>query len=247
MLLLAKAAITGAADSEMQSLTNHLIATNLVYAVRYAYSEQGVPSLREVLLSLTDEGFTEVVIMPLLLPMEPAFNVWITRTVNRWRDRVPTRQLPDVRIATSPAQLAMTPAWLEAWLTTSLETSEVKCLPPAAEGSIVPPQQQRVLVCQGPTCNEAGASVIWGHLRNEQKRLGLRTSGKGVMTCKATCLGPCSLAPVLQVFPEGTYYGGVDEAGIDRIITQHLIGGQIVSDLAYAALPNRQRLRTPSS
>lgn len=66
------------------------------------------------------------------------------------------------------------------------------------------------------------------------------------MTAKSTCLGPCNLAPVLQVFPEGTYYGGVNEDTIDRIIGEHLLGGGIAEDFAYHPTGRRQRLRTPS-
>jgi len=64
------------------------------------------------------------------------------------------------------------------------------------------------------------------------------------MTARSTCLGPCNLAPVLQVFPEGTYYGGVTEDGIDRIIADHLLRDIVVDALAYAPTGNRQTLRT---
>jgi len=48
---------------------------------------------------------------------------------------------------------------------------------------------------------------------------------------------------VLQVFPEGTYYGGVTEAGVDRIIDDHLLGGRVVADLAYEPTGRKQSLR----
>ena len=63
---------------------------------------------------------------------------------------------------------------------------------------------------------------------------------KVVHLTKAGCLGPCALAPV---YPEGTVYGGVDEAGIDWIVAEHLIGGRVVESLAYAPSRTRQRLR----
>ena len=242
-LLLAKAAITGASDSEMQVLSDQLMAAGLVETVRYAYSEQGTPTLREALQALADDEFAEVVLLPLLLPMEPGFRLWIARTVQRWRDAEPERSWPLVRIACAPAQLDATPAWLGSWLAANLDATPAEAPPRTPEGSVVPPQQRRVLVCHGAPCNDAGAAAVWSHLRNEQKRLSLRTEGVGVMSCKTTCLGPCGLAPVLQVFPDGTYYGGVDEAGVDRIIAQHLIGGEVATDLAYPALPGRQRLR----
>jgi (2Fe-2S) ferredoxin len=86
--------------------------------------------------------------------------------------------------------------------------------------------------------------VVWGHLRNIQKARSLRTDGPGVMTCKTTCLGPCGLAPVIQVWPDGTWYGGVDEAGVERIVEQHLLGGEAVTELSYVVQPGKQWLRS---
>jgi len=131
-----------------------------------------------------------------------------------------------------------------------VETAEVATPVPPAErlvpdGSLIPVQKRRVLVCQGGPCNAAGADLIWGHLRNQQDRRKLRTTGDGTMSCKSTCLGPCNLAPVIQVFPEGTYYGGVTEAAIDRIVSEHLLGGSIVDDFAYQPTGRKQTLRPP--
>lgn len=245
-LLLAKASITGAADAEMQRLTDQLTATGQVAAVRHAYSEQGSPSLRSSLQALADEGVDEIVLLPLLLPMEPGFRLWVSRAIERWRGLDPQRNWPRVRIASAPAQGEGSRAWLQAWLSESLNSPFAESPPRSPEGSVVPPQQRRVLVCQGGPCNDAGAAVVWAHLRNEQKRLNLRTTGVGVMTCKTTCLGPCNLAPVLQVFPGGTYYGGVDEEGIDRIVQQHLIEGRVVDELSYPPVSGRQHLRMPA-
>lgn len=95
----------------------------------------------------------------------------------------------------------------------------------------------------GGPCLAAGAEVVWGHLRNEQERLSLRTAGEGCMSAKTSCLGPCNLAPVLQLWPEGTYYGGVDEAGLDRIVAEHVLGGTPVEELAYAPGGRKHTLR----
>ncbi len=243
-MLLAKAAITGAASAEMQVLSQRLAASGVAQTTRFAFSEQGSPSLREVLRTLADDGFEDVLLLPLLLPMEPGFRVWIARSVERWRATEPQRPWPAVRIAPSPAETAA----MDALLRELIEAARDAQVPPemrqsVPQGSVVPPQKRRVLVCQGGPCNDAGAALIWGHLRNEQKRLNLRTGGDGVMSCKTTCLGPCNLAPVLQVFPEGTYYGGVDEAGVDRIIARHLCRGEVAEELAYLPLASRQVLR----
>lgn len=243
-VLLAKAAITGAASGEMQALAQRLAASGVAQTTCHAFSEQGTPALRDVLSALADSGHDEVLLLPLLLPMEPGFRLWIARTVERWRAAEPRKSWPAVRMAPAPADAAAIDGLLGELMEAARSAPVLADAPkPVPQGSVVPAQRRRVLVCQGGPCNDAGAAVIWGHLRNEQKRLELRTRGEGVMSCKSSCLGPCTLAPVLQVFPEGTYYGGVDEAGIDRIVAGHLQGGAVVEALAYLPLPARQRLR----
>ncbi|MGE6786626.1 (2Fe-2S) ferredoxin domain-containing protein [Ensifer adhaerens] len=210
--------------------------------VRFAFTEQGTPSLREALFELVDENARRVILVPLMLPMEPSFHNWLTKTLKRWRAH-DTRCWPAIAIAASPTASAVMTRMLE----DLVETAEGLDLTPAGrapiEGSLVPAQKRRVLVCQGGPCNSAGADAIWGHLRNQQERQKLRVAGDGTMTAKSTCLGPCNLAPVLQVFPEGTYYGGVTEEAVDRIIAEHLLGGTVVEDLAYHPTGRKQRLR----
>lgn len=246
-VLLAKSSITGVATREMEDLAGRLQAVEGVGHVVFAFSEQGAPSLRETLTALADAGFDEVFILPLLLPMEPGFRVWIDRAVHRWQAENPERRWPRVQVGEPPAALTGMDALLRD-MAASVPSDPVPTPASALHtvGSLLPTQKYRVLVCQGGPCNNAGAALVWGHLRNEQKRLNLRTSGEGTMSAKTSCLGPCNLAPVVQVFPEGTYYGGVDEAGVDRIVREHLLGGQVVDALAYAPLPVKQPLRPPT-
>ncbi len=246
-ILLAKASITGAASREMEELASRTRAGAHFDRVVHAFSEQGHPSLRDVLNGLSDSGCVEeVLIVPCMVPMEPGFKTWITGAVQRWQRAVEARggrAVPGVSIAPAPSQSAAMAGFLH-----SLLDGPASAIPSgqgaiAAVGSVIPPQKRRVLVCQGGPCNHAGAALVWGHLRNEQKRLDLRTTGDGMMSARTSCLGPCNLAPVVQVFPEGTWYGGVDEAGVDRIIEEHLLNGRTVAELAYAAIPDKQVLR----
>lgn len=245
ILLIAKSAFAASPHLEMQRLADLVAAFQPGTPVRFAFTEQGTPSLREALSRLLDEDIDGVVIMPLVLPMEPSFHLWLTKSLKRWKAS-DDRPWPALSIARDIASSTL----MAGLLAELLETSEELDIPPEqklpAEGSLVPPQKRRVLVCQGGPCNSAGADLIWGHLRNQQQRRKLRTAGDGTMTSKSTCLGPCNLAPVLQVFPEGTYYGGVTEEAIDRIVTEHLLSGRVIEDFAYRPTGRKQRLRTPS-
>lgn len=244
-ILLAKASITGASEREMQELAGRTQAAlgERFSMVIHAFSEQGSPSLREALDLLTAQKAEEITIVPLLLPMEPGFRSWITGAVQRWRRGAnATQPLPAVHLSAPPGDSLA----VDALVQDLLQQTPVAVDAPAAAlpaGSAVPPQLRRVLVCQGGPCNQAGAAQVWGHLRNAQKRLDLRNAGEGMMSARTSCLGPCNLGPVVQVFPEGTWYGGVDEAGVDRIIASHLLGGEVVADLAYAPQPGKQMLR----
>lgn len=244
VLLIAKSAFAAAPHAEMARVGSVVELCHPDTVVRYAFTEQGTPSLKEALLALVETGYTHVSIVPLLLPMEPSFQTWLQKVVRRWRSE-DERAWPDLTITAHMAASPLIGALLEDMITSATPLNLVadqKLLP---EGSLVPEQKRRVLVCQGGPCNAAGADTIWCHLRNEQQRLKLRTRGNGTMTAKSTCLGPCNLAPVMQIFPEGTYYGGVTEVAIDRIIAEHLLDGTVVEDFAYHPTGRKQRLRPP--
>lgn len=247
VLLVARYAFAAAPHRDMQRLARMAGLLPGVEHATFCFAEQGTPSLREALLALRKAGYPAVLIVPLMLPVEPSFLNWMTRSLRRWQAETPGGW-PRLHLARD-----MTQSLHFETLLASLVRGAAAELPiaPAAEAlpeaSLVPAQKRRVLVCNGPSCNSAGADAIWGHLRNEQERRKLRIAGDGTMTAKSTCLGPCSLAPVMQVFPEGTYYGGVTEAAVDRIVEEHLLGGEVVEDFAYRPTGRKQRLRgTPS-
>ncbi|SFC25949.1 NADH:ubiquinone oxidoreductase subunit (chain E) [Bosea sp. CRIB-10] len=242
VLLLARSAITAPPLKEMERLRDALAMHPGVDEALFAFSEQGSPSLRHALDTLTASGCGRLVILPMLIPAEPNFQAWLTRTLTRWRSR-DERPWPAIEVAALLPNEASLVSLLHAALAaerTELSLGAAKASP---EGSLVPAQKRRVLVCMGGPCNVAGAEVIWGHFRNEQDRLSLRTSGDGCMSAKTSCLGPCNLAPVVQVWPEGTYYGGVDEAAVDRIIAEHVLGNTPVANLAYEPTGKKQFLR----
>lgn len=245
VLLVAKSAFAAAPHQDMQRLAMQAEGLCGARTVRIAFTEQGTPSLREALFELIDADVGHILIVPLMLPLEPSFHNWMTKTLKRWRAG-DLRPWPSLSITASPTSSSLMARLLEDLAATAQVLDPSGSVRPAGEGSLVPAQKRRVLVCQGAPCNSAGADVIWGHLRNQQERQKLRVTGEGTMTAKSTCLGPCNLAPVLQVFPEGTYYGGVTEGAVDRIVAEHLLGGRVVDDFAYHPTGRKQRLRNLS-
>lgn len=242
VLLLARTGATAAPIREMERLRDEAATMTGVASARHAFIEEGVPSFRDAFHSLADAGGPPILIVPILLPAEPNFETWVRRTLQRWQ-AVDGRAWPEIRVAPFLGDQPLMNDLLAAVIGSDKARTVPVAAGPEAEGSIVPAQKRRVLVCLGGPCHAAGAAVVWGHLRNEQKRLSLRTTGDGSMSAKTGCLDPCGLAPVVQVWPEGTLYGGVDEAGIDRIIEDHLLGGRVVEALAYHPTGVKQMLR----
>ena len=242
ILLLVKAAIAAKPLMELKSLAEAVEKAVPGCFATFAISEQGQPSLRERLSELAEAKTAEIIIVPVMVPMEPGFTAWIKRAVHRWM-RTWSGPVPSIHIADAPAHhtenLSMLVASLVASVSSEDITAGVAKLP---EASVIPSQKRRVLVCMGGACNDAGAGQLWSHLRAEQERLKLRDVGEGMMSCKTSCLGPCNLAPVLQVWPEGTNYCGVDQSAVDQIIKDHILKGQPLTAFSYPANGKKQRL-----
>ena len=96
-----------------------------------------------------------------------------------------------------------------------------------------------VRVCKGGDCKKRGSQTVHGALKDE-----LRAQGKNrdVRVDSVECLGLCKHGPNLIVYPGGTWYLGVTENDVPKIVDEHLVNGEPVEHLA-AELRPRKRAR----
>jgi len=99
------------------------------------------------------------------------------------------------------------------------------------------PYGRHLLICTGGTCaaSELGATLATRvpDLLGDRRKL---RNPERVKCSTADCLGVCDGGPIAVVYPDGIWYHHVNDALLERIVREHLLGGQPVEEAVFHRL-----------
>ena len=89
-------------------------------------------------------------------------------------------------------------------------------------------QYMNILCCAGTGCTAGNSAVLIQKLEEKLEEVGLSDKVKVI---KTGCFGFCQKGPIVAIYPDRVYYTHVKPEDAERIVNQHVVGGNVIKEL----------------
>lgn len=246
VILLGRGGYSHAPTKQMGLLVEAVVESGRFQSVTAAFIDGGLPSLTDALGLYATKDIARVLVVPVYFPTDRNLDNWLSRVVRRWLHHnasvdFTVYMTPPLGEASELATAVM--ALVERYADApEAALSANQANPNSPEWSVIPPHAYHVLICRGPRCNTAGAGEMAQVLKRQLKAKNM--GDDEVLVAQTGCLFPCNLGPVMLVYPEGVWYGGLTETATERIVEEHFEAGQVVAH--YARYPSQHKQQRPA-